>query len=67
MVEAIRDPTNCPSCGITATGKTAILTFFGFRTMQDGVIREQSWCRKCRSGSKTFGELEMDFGEVPFQ
>ena len=67
MVETIRDPTNCPNCGKTATGKTAIFTFFGLRTMQDGLIREQSWCRKCRSGSTRFGGLEMDYSEVKFQ
>lgn len=42
---------NCPSCGICANGRIHIEKYFGFRTV-DGIIRPQSWCRKCRSKSK---------------
>ena len=37
------------------------LTMFGLRKMSDGAIRNQPWCRSCRSGKKKeSSELEGD-------
>lgn len=33
----------CPKCG-----KEKPLSEFGFREMQNGQIRNQSWCKDCR-------------------
>jgi len=41
----------CPSCRKTAVGRQGIEKEFGFRTI-GGVIRPQSWCKKCRSLSQ---------------
>lgn len=39
------EPTRiCPKCG-----KEKPLSDFGFRDMGDGTIRNQSWCKECRS------------------
>ena len=39
------EPTRvCPHCGEEKT-----LSDFGFRNMGNGKIRNQSWCKKCRS------------------
>ena len=36
----------CPNCGIEKP-----ISEFGFRDMGNGTIRNQSWCKECRSGS----------------
>lgn len=36
----------CPKCR-----KTRPLSLFGLRKMADGAIRNQPWCRTCRSGA----------------
>jgi hypothetical protein len=36
----------CPKCH-----KTRPLSLFGLRKMADGAIRNQPWCRTCRSGA----------------
>lgn len=41
----------CPSCRLYVDGRICIEKRFGFRTV-DGIVRPQSWCRKCRSKSK---------------
>lgn len=41
------EPTRvCPHCG-----QEKPLSDFGFRKMKDNKIRNQSWCKKCRSMS----------------
>lgn len=41
------EPTRkCPHCGIVKP-----LSEFGYRDMGGGNIRNQSWCRDCRSNS----------------
>lgn len=38
------EPTRvCPHCGLEKP-----LSDFGYRQMEDGVIRNQSWCKACR-------------------
>lgn len=39
----------CPTCGKLAVGNTQIQQLFGFRTMKEGVVRPQSYCRTCRT------------------
>lgn len=34
------------------------LTMFGLRRMADGAIRNQPWCRSCRSGASTKKKVE---------
>lgn len=41
----------CPACGKFVRTRHKIEKEFGFRTV-DGIIRPQSWCKKCRSKSK---------------
>ncbi|WP_081442843.1 hypothetical protein [Scardovia inopinata] len=42
------EPTReCPNCG-----KTKPISEFGYRSMSDGKIRNQSWCRECRAKKK---------------
>ena len=39
------EPTRtCPKCG-----EEKPLSDFGFRQMGDGQVRNQSWCKECRS------------------
>lgn len=38
----------CPHCFRRAYSEKAVDVEFGYRTMGDGVIRVQSWCRECR-------------------
>jgi hypothetical protein len=40
------------------------LTMFGLRKMADGAIRNQPWCRTCRSGASTKKKRE-DSANVP--
>lgn len=40
----------CPKCH-----KTRPLSLFGLRKMADGAIRNQPWCRNCRSGAGAKG------------
>ncbi len=42
-----RERASCPKCGRTAESRQTIEKEFGFRTI-DGIIRAQSWCRRCR-------------------
>ena len=42
----------CPHCFKTATGLDSVIKEFGLRTMGDGVIRVQSWCKDCRNKSQ---------------
>jgi hypothetical protein len=35
------------------------LTMFGLRKMADGAIRNQPWCRTCRSGASTKKKTDM--------
>lgn len=42
-----REYARCPKCGKDAKSRQEIEKEFGFRNM-DGIIRSQSWCRKCR-------------------
>lgn len=37
----------CPRCGIASQSRQEIERTFGFRNV-DGIIRPQSWCRRCR-------------------
>lgn len=38
----------CPHCDKVANNKAKVEELFGLRTMGDGVIRVQSWCKECR-------------------
>lgn len=38
----------CPRCGATAGSRQETEKLFGFRNI-DGLVRPQSWCKKCRS------------------
>ncbi len=38
----------CPRCGKAARTRQEVEKLFGFRNM-DGLIRPQSWCKKCRT------------------
>lgn len=38
----------CPACGKRASGRIEINSIFGFRNI-NGIIRVQSWCKKCRT------------------
>ena len=42
----------CPACGTRVSGREEIRSVFGFRNT-NGIIRPQSWCRKCRTASST--------------
>lgn len=42
------ETTVCPHCGKRATGHDEIVEKFGYRTMADGQVIPQSWCRECR-------------------
>ena len=48
----ITDPTDCPNCRKVAMDAVTIFEIFGFRTMGDGTVRVQSWCKLCRKQSK---------------
>ena len=50
-------PGMCPHCGISAYSLSEIITKFGLRRMFDGIIRKQSWCRRCRSSANFGGML----------
>ncbi len=39
----------CPCCGKIAKGEDEIEKKFGYRTMENGKVIPQSYCRKCRS------------------
>ena len=45
------DNVKCPRCNKTAHARQEIEKLFGFRNM-DGLIRPQSWCRKCRTAQR---------------
>lgn len=38
----------CPRCDRRAYSEKAVKNEFGYRTMGDGIVRVQSWCRQCR-------------------
>lgn len=42
-----KENVRCPSCDKRATGQKMINERFGYRNV-DGIIRPQSWCKKCR-------------------
>ena len=45
-------PWICPNCNKTRVDTQAELEEkFGLRKMEDGTVRNQSWCRRCRYGS----------------
>ena len=37
----------CPECGMIAKSHEDVKKYFGWRNM-NGIMRPQSWCRKCR-------------------
>ena len=39
----------CPCCQKVATSKSEIEELFGWRTMENGEVIPQSYCRDCRS------------------
>lgn len=39
----------CPQCEAKAETEEQVEELFGYRTMEDGKVRVQSWCRSCRS------------------
>ena len=41
----------CPQCERRAYSAAAVEEHFGHRTMGDGTVRVQSWCRVCRNRS----------------
>ena len=45
----IRDFAFCPHCRISVNGIIPILQYFGLRNMENGIVKVQSWCIKCRS------------------
>lgn len=48
--QPIVDEHRCPKCLVVASQLAEIARIFGYRTMPDGTIRSQSWCRSCRAG-----------------
>ena len=42
----------CPQCRRSADGRVEIGKAFGFRNV-DGIVRPQSWCKKCRTSPAT--------------
>ena len=38
----------CPNCGKVAHGEDEIEEYFGYRSVGDGKVIPQSWCRDCR-------------------
>jgi hypothetical protein len=40
---------SCPVCAKSADDPVLVEARFGYRTMDDGKVRVQSWCRECRS------------------
>jgi len=65
MTYLMKDLTRCPQCGRTASGRPFIQSFFGFRKMEDGITRVQSWCKPCRNKPRA-QKFEIDFGDVNF-
>jgi len=47
----------CPQCDRRAYSATAVEEQFGYRTMYDGTVRVQSWCRECRKTAPTKAPL----------
>lgn len=43
-------PHICPRCQKKADTYQELMDKFGFRNMGSDSMRNQSWCRKCRSG-----------------
>jgi len=66
MTSVLKDQTSCPHCGRIASGTTSIQSFFGFRKMDDGITRVQSWCKPCRNKSRV-QTLEKELGVGNFQ
>lgn len=42
----------CPRCNRRAYSEPAVESEFGYRTMEDGKVIVQSWCRICRAAGK---------------
>ena len=57
----IQDPTDCPNCGLIASGLDDITVNFGLRNMDDGSVRVQSWCRNCRNYSRRGSKWDVRF------
>jgi predicted Zn-ribbon and HTH transcriptional regulator len=55
MSNTISLPHKCPNCKTTANNERELRDFFGLRRMTklngDKNVRNQSWCKKCRSKS----------------
>lgn len=47
--EALPALATCPQCEAKAETEEQVEERFGYRTMEDGKVRVQSWCRSCRS------------------
>jgi hypothetical protein len=47
----------CPQCERRAYSAAAVEEQFGYRTMYDGTVRVQSWCRECRKTAPTKAPL----------
>jgi len=43
----------CPQCDRRAYSKEVVEAEFGYRTMEDGKVIVQSWCRECRKTEQT--------------
>ena len=41
-------PWSCPNCEKIANTQAELIENFGLRKMEDGIIRNQSWCKNCR-------------------
>ena len=48
-LNSISLPHTCPKCKIVAHNRDELEKLFGLRQMNEKSIREQSWCKKCRS------------------
>lgn len=45
---SIKLPHKCPQCPTVANSHQEIQEKFGFRNMDNGTVRAQSQCKKCR-------------------
>lgn len=54
--EALPALATCPQCEAKAETEEQVEERFGYRTMEDGKVRVQSWCRSCRSQGENVTE-----------